>query len=1289
MNKRKKKKQKNIISPVPPVTTQTQKTIEMMTDPAGFQRLCDDFLAACRDYKISPRGVNVHGTIPGQPDSWALDTQGKLCALAYGISSAGDWETKLYDDLEKVHVFTLQAVPSSQPSVFIFCTNCSINSAREQILKTQVQAQYGWELRLFGSGDISVALDTKRHDLRDKHLKIRVEYHNWQSLLTACQKQRQLSIVRQEVRFDPDMYLSRGIERMVEAWYYKAVDWINLRNKPSSSAEEHRGDDTLQQLFIIVDQAGAGKSTLVLHLAEHFGNIGPVIVLAGSTTITHNHAIKFEIVESLKDGDDSRTYHSDLKALCKLAQDEGYPLLVILDAIDANSDPRVLQNALKQLLTGYQNTPLLLLITCRDVVWPHFYDPLFRTFAYKDQNQPFADVVFLLGLYNDDEFEQARDRYFRRWDIRAELGPRAELVLRSPLLLNIFSEAYAGRSLGYVPNVVDNELWNSYWENKMEVVARGMERSLDQEAISNALEMVAERMVANDRLQLSLMDLTGIDHLDPYDTRPESLMSQLQNAGILQKIPERSRSGAIRFAYDVFLEFVLGRKLAHEIELPSKRTNVLERIEQLASNYRWHQVPLYLASLVSEPESIIERLRSINPWFAAQALLRVKQRTVSTVRHHIIRDLVEQLGSRYTLNCRRASRYLGLLGAHESTNALLSFWAERRLSTTLLALARLGQPEIVRPFIRYLGRYPQWYLSEDQELVDTLPGHFRELLQSMALELLEDPEDRFAAAQTLGFLRAERAGASLQAQFESSGCTDWIALLALLHIGIEEAFDVLQWAITEVGERITRCDQLLHDAQPLDNGLPTVTQTRHELIGTLIKIRSYGLQHSPLKEILPLLRRFLMHPNWYVRCEAVYSLTALKAAELTVALLQSARLGENDAITRALESFGPQIRIEPVLALIEDEATPELIMRYAIQALGFSRDPRALAPLSTLMNQPEHLSDTIQALGHLGRPEAVLILAEILEKEGLDSQNPDICYDFAVVALGHIRHPSAYAPLERFTRRLWPYVWSNVIEALVVTGREKALPLLFEVWDASVAPLTRRTILSVLLWLNTEKAMTTLLQLLAARDGEIMVILISELMYGGNLLWIGGGNNAHGPLDDRLVTLIISEFEHLGLESQHQALYALAHAQTFSAQQFLESIAENPVYDLPISVGVPLHDHRTLRTEAFRLLRSQGASSTIDSVIDETLKVAVQGYAGGVDDLAKMEHEAVIDALRARLSKADEIQLARLLELLGFFSDSRLLPEIRMYMQDPRPKVADAAYEAEQKILGVMEIWEW
>jgi hypothetical protein len=214
------------------------------------------------------------------------------------------------------------------------------------------------------------------------------------------------------------------------------------------------------------------------------------------------------------------------------------------------------------------------------------------------------------------------------------------------------------------------------------------------------------------------------------------------------------------------------------------------------------------------------------------------------------------------------------------------------------------------------------------------------------------------------------------------------------------------------------------------------------------------------------------------------------------------------------------------------------------------------------------------------------------------------------------------------------------------------------------------------------------LQLLTPADAETMALLVSETMLGSALHWIDG-HVTHDQLDDRLVECIASHFDTLPLEDQHRTLFAFTRARASSARHLLESIASDPAYDIPLPTMASLFGRRTLRTEAVRLLRSEGASMTIDSVLDEILAKAAQGYTGGEVSLAKFDREVVVEALRGRLSGANEIHLARLLELLGIFGDSRLLPDMRMYRQDPRLKVADAAYEAEQRILGTMDIWEW
>jgi len=61
----------------------------------------------------------------------------------------------------------------------------------------------------------------------------------------------------------------------------------------------------------------------------------------------------------------------------------------------------------------------------------------------------------------------------------------------------------------------------------------------------------------------------------------------------------------------------------------------------------------------------------------------------------------------------------------------------------------------------------------------------------------------------------------------------------------------------------------------------------------------------------------------------------------------------------------------------------------------------------------------------------------------------------------------------------------------------------------------------------------------------------------------------------------------------------------------------------------------------------------------------------------------VRDALQRHLNSASDATLSKLLELLGLFGDHTVLPMITIYIDDPRIEIADAAYTAEQQILGM------
>lgn len=1118
--------------------------------------------------------------------------------------------------------------------------------------------------------------DKKRQDLS---LYFGIERHNWSSLLAACKDQRGKVLAWYGHKYDPSLYVQRDVEEKIDTWYRHAKMCI-----PQWQKQEKEEREPFARLLVVVDQAGAGKTNLVLHLAEKYGKDAPVIIVPGRHTIVDKHALEREIVDAVGYPVDDVTYHAKVYELCQIAQRECYPLLVIVEGVDENSDPMLMSEAIEQVLSACQDYPLLLLVTCRDACWPQIQSPFLESFLRR--NSPVRS-----GLYTDGEFEQACKKYFSHWKVEVELSVEARESLRSPLLLSIFSEVNRGCSFKFVPIVVAKDLWAKYLEVKIDAIHDALKRRLSKQAIRIAVEDVALRMLERNSSSLSFSDISNLNHhIDPDDTALYSLFLQLRNSGVLYEETPQS----ISFVYETFLEYVVGQALAREFDESGKREHVLERIDELARSFRWRQIPLYVTELISKPDAVIERLHLSNIWLAAQAIRRTPTRVSLQVRQRLVADLEVKLDSRFSLDRQRAADLLGILEAKESTDRLLDCWARYKphsleAQAVLRALARFSVEDIVEPFIYYLGRFLDWHLPDDQELVDALPASFRHQLLEKALVLLQDSEHMYAAAHAIGYLKAEQAVTPLLSHLETTEWSNWVALLTLVAIGTEEAFNALEVAFGRIGEKISAIDQQLGSTTSSPDDQEGDRQARNELYGILEEVRVRGIQHCPLKKITPFLVRLLEHPNAHVRFEATQSLGQLGASDAALALIKSR---PSDAwrpgfgIAEALTAFGSQIDIEPILVLVNDPTTPEVVVRDAIKALGVSRDKRALEPLSAFLAQRRFLFEIIQALGDTELPEALPLLIRVLEDDSIDGGaegflNRENIEYFVVEELGKLQHLDAFEPVERYARKHLPTVGHMALSALVASGGERAIPFLQEVWERD--PDKRQTILRGLLWIGTPAAIDKAIELLQPIDGEKAALLARALSNGRGLDFITGTMSSVGILeaiDSRLVAILDAHYDEMAFDGKWRAIIAMKYIANRAARHLLKRIATDPKYGEILFPNAGPGSFQTLRQAAIHMLCELGSNVAIDAVLD-----SLSDQPANVIEfrLTKMDYRSVRDALRKRLHAASDLVLIRLLTLLGTFGDDTVLPSLQAYIDDPRQEVADAAYVAEQRILGL------
>jgi hypothetical protein len=98
---------------------------------------------------------------------------------------------------------------------------------------------------------------------------------------------------------------------------------------------------------------------------------------------------------------------------------------------------------------------------------------------------------------------------------------------------------------------------------------------------------------------------------------PEETLNELLASGLLRV----GSTARVAFAHPWFQDFFAACALQKEFE------SATADLEALATDYRWHDVILFLASLVQQPKSLIRELLAHNPLLAAECVLETETAT--------------------------------------------------------------------------------------------------------------------------------------------------------------------------------------------------------------------------------------------------------------------------------------------------------------------------------------------------------------------------------------------------------------------------------------------------------------------------------------------------------------------------------------------------------------------------------------------------------------------------------------------------------------------------------------
>ncbi len=284
------------------------------------------------------------------------------------------------------------------------------------------------------------------------------------NLLEACQTQVDSMLYDVRYKYKPELYINRAVERAIKKFFDTA-------------------DTLIPNCYLIVAPAGSGKTNLVCSLAQDHVIRHPVLLLTGGTTYLDKRTGLLGAIQSELQSANSRVIfrspEDSLHALHNLADQLNRDALLIIDAINEHDKPVEMRKAIEDLLRKSHRRRIKLLITCRDFYWDlfkgRFWDGATIN-SLPDKVDQVDDIIDTddFTYFAINEFEQALNLYLSHYKIRGQpIGNAAERC-RHPLLLRFFCEAYRGKEVGQVKDIRLKELFDYYWDQKLESIAEQM-----------------------------------------------------------------------------------------------------------------------------------------------------------------------------------------------------------------------------------------------------------------------------------------------------------------------------------------------------------------------------------------------------------------------------------------------------------------------------------------------------------------------------------------------------------------------------------------------------------------------------------------------------------------------------------------------------------------------------------------------------------------------------------------------------------------------------------------------
>ena len=206
-------------------------------------------------------------------------------------------------------------------------------------------------------------------------------------------------------------------------------------------------------------------------------------------------------------------------------------------------------------------------MTCRSEYLEENFQELTETFEKKMMVE--KDIYHHL---NEEDIDTLLERYFRYFNITADLGEAVKSTLTNNLLLlRIFCEANKNRRLGRVNHINRDELFTVYYDTMLTRVADAPDwegrRDFRRRKIKGFFTIILKRMIETDKFfNVSLDDL-----MEGMNQEDESMLLRFLDENILlrkdlAKDKEKTENEeVVNFTYDAFRDYMLAHYILNTL----------------------------------------------------------------------------------------------------------------------------------------------------------------------------------------------------------------------------------------------------------------------------------------------------------------------------------------------------------------------------------------------------------------------------------------------------------------------------------------------------------------------------------------------------------------------------------------------------------------------------------------------------------------------------------------------------------------------------------------------------